>query len=156
MELYLVQHGKAKAKEEDPDRSLSEEGALEVQRVAAFAAQQALVDVSDILHSGKTRARQTAEILADHVQPGGGVREVSGLAPNDSPLLWAEKVPEQSGNIMLVGHLPHFSKLAALLLCGNADCNAVGFVNAGIVCLDRGETGVWTLGWMITPRIAGL
>jgi len=61
LRVYLVRHGKAKSKEEDPERHLTERGAEEVRRVARFLA-AAGIQVSKILHSGKTRARQTAEI----------------------------------------------------------------------------------------------
>ncbi len=37
MKLYLVQHGEAKKKEEDPLRPLSESGREDVQRVAKYA-----------------------------------------------------------------------------------------------------------------------
>jgi phosphohistidine phosphatase len=36
MKLYLVQHGKAKSKEEDPDRPLSMDGLEETKKVASF------------------------------------------------------------------------------------------------------------------------
>jgi phosphohistidine phosphatase len=36
MKLYLVQHGEAKREEEDPSRSLTENGRIEVERVAGF------------------------------------------------------------------------------------------------------------------------
>ncbi len=75
MRLYLMQHGKARPKEEDPDRSLSDEGRAEVGRVAGFLAKTDVVRSLPILHSGKTRARQTAEGLARAVE-GARVEEV--------------------------------------------------------------------------------
>ncbi len=52
MMLYLMQHGKAKPKEVDPERSLSDEGVEEVERVAAFL-EKAGIKVAEIFHSGK-------------------------------------------------------------------------------------------------------
>ena len=39
------------------------------------------------------------------------------------------------GSIMLVGNLPHLSRLVSLLLTGNPEIEVVRFRNAGIVCL---------------------
>ena len=63
MHVYLVQHGKAKSAEEDPNRGLSDEGRNEVQRVAEFLS-ELRITVSLIQHSGKTRAEETAHLLA--------------------------------------------------------------------------------------------
>ncbi|HDD66024.1 MAG TPA: phosphohistidine phosphatase SixA, partial [Nitrososphaeria archaeon] len=62
MKVYLVQHGEAKREEEDPARPLTEEGKREVEDVARFLAELG-VRVDRILHSGKLRAAQTANIL---------------------------------------------------------------------------------------------
>ncbi|MCK7504562.1 MAG: histidine phosphatase family protein [Desulfobacterales bacterium] len=63
MALYLVQHGRSLPKEIDPDQGLSPEGIAETERTARLAAELGL-KIGGILQSGKTRARQTAEILA--------------------------------------------------------------------------------------------
>jgi len=63
MAVYLVQHGKSLNDQEDPEKGLSERGKAETERIAGVA-QGYAVQVSSILHSGKKRARQTAEIMA--------------------------------------------------------------------------------------------
>src|SRR5438094_7331416 len=70
MQLYLVQHGECKTEEEDPERRLTTNGIGEVQKSAEFL-RAAGVHTDVIWHSGKARAQQTAEILADAV----GARE---------------------------------------------------------------------------------
>ena len=82
MRLYLVQHGDAKPEADDPERQLSEQGRDDVARVAAFA-KRAGVEVTQIRHSGKRRAEETAAILAEHLKPAGGVLALPGLAPKD-------------------------------------------------------------------------
>jgi phosphohistidine phosphatase len=62
MALFLVQHGKSLPKEKDPDRGLSRQG-IEETRAMAGVAQKQNVQVSRIIHSGKKRALQTAEIF---------------------------------------------------------------------------------------------
>jgi phosphohistidine phosphatase len=68
MALYLVQHGKSLPKDQDPDQGLSEEGIAETRRMANLAKDHGVV-VSQIRHSVKTRARQTAEIFAKALNP---------------------------------------------------------------------------------------
>ena len=61
MRLFLVQHGEAKTEQEDPERPLTDRGASDVSRVARAATEARIVTAERIVHSGKTRARQTAE-----------------------------------------------------------------------------------------------
>jgi phosphohistidine phosphatase SixA len=58
MQLYLVQHGAAKSEAEDPQRSLTIEGANTVERMAKYLSSLRL-HVVRIEHSGKERAGQT-------------------------------------------------------------------------------------------------
>jgi len=153
MKLYLVQHGKAKTKEESPDRPLTDEGKAASEKTACFVAEQARVSVDAVFHSGKIRAQETAEIMAAYLCPAKGVSEEKDLSPNDDPKAWAARLEERLEDIMLVGHLPHFSKLASLLLTDSDEKDLIDFQNSGIVCLKRGESGLWRLNWMVTPEI---
>ncbi len=150
MFLYLVQHGEAKKEEEDPSRGLSKRGMDDVWKTAAFARERVSSAVS-IFHSGKTRALQTARIIADFVKPEVDAVEAGSLAPMDDPGIWAGKLREMAGHVMLVGHLPHLAKLAGLLLCGSAEHPVVDFKMGGIVCLKRSDEGRWALEWAVTP-----
>ena len=80
--LYLIQHGEAKSKDEDPAKPLTEHGAAVVETMAAWAA-RAGVTASEIRHSGKRRAEQTAGILGRHLAPHRGVVAAEGLNPKD-------------------------------------------------------------------------
>jgi len=153
MKLYLVQHAEAKKKDEDPQRPLSEKGWTDIKKVAAFAAEQANIKVSNIMHSGKTRARQTAEAMADYLTPPEGIRKEEGLEPLADPLVWAGRLTNIEADIMLVGHLPHLSKLAAFLLCQDTNKEVIQFRMGTIVCLGRDESGIWSLHWMVTPQL---
>jgi len=152
MSLYLVQHGKSLPKEIDPDRPLSEEGKTTVRRTAKTAGEYH-IRVSQIIHSGKTRARQTAEIISTYIKPESGIRESTCLNPNDDvrPIASMIKGPE---NIMLVGHLPFMERLASYLITGNTENTAVKFQNGGIVCLDQDtEKATWYVKWMVMPEM---
>ena len=150
MRLYLVQHAEAKGKDEDPDRPLTERGRKAARQVAGFVAQSSL-RAERILHSGKTRARQTAEVFAGALDPD-EVGEQKGLAPLDDPGGAAGLLTPEEGSLMLVGHLPHLRRLAGLLLCGDIDSQAVRFRNAGVVALADGGDG-WALQWAVIPEL---
>lgn len=153
MDLYLVQHGEAKTKAEDPDPALTQAGMEVVKRMAAWAAQVA-VEVDQVCHSGKRRSQQTAEILADSLAPGRGIVSVSGINPNDDVAPWAETLAKEERSVMLVGHLPFLSRLASLLLVDDPTPEIIRFYNAGIVCLGHDENR-WFLRWVVTPDLAG-
>jgi phosphohistidine phosphatase len=152
MELYLVQHGEATPKEVDPERPLTARGQVEVLRVAQ-AAHAAGVTVSTIYHSGKLRAQQTAEILAKELQVAEAPSSLEGLSPNDDPDLVGRALDSFLSPVMLVGHLPHMSRLCSLLVVGDPDQHSVRFRMGAIVCLVKGGSGVWRVGWMLTPEV---
>ncbi len=151
MQVYLVQHGLAKSKEEDPARPLTAAGREEVERVARAAA-AAGVRPASILHSGKTRAEQTAEIFAEHTKPADGVHAVEGFDPLDEPQWARERVAQADAPLTLVGHLPHLGRLSALLLTETLEREIVAFRNAGVVCLERQEGG-FAVRWILTPEL---
>jgi len=154
MHLYLVQHAEAKSKEEDPDRPLSEKGLVDIRRVADFVARHGDIQVRQINHSGKTRARQTAEELAEALKPAEGTSDVPDLSPKDDPVVWVSYLAETTRDLMLVGHLPHLSRLAALLLCEDESKTVIHFQQGGVVCLGRSkDDGKWSVGWMVTPEL---
>lgn len=149
MNLYLVQHGEPVSKDVDPQRPLSEHGRRDVEKVARFAEKNCGMALSRIHHSGILRARQTAEILAAALSLPGPL-ESDGLAPLDDPSIWGHRLADLSDSIMLVGHLPHLARLAATLLCGEAESTPVAFRMGGMVAL-LWEEGKWSLQWMLVP-----
>jgi phosphohistidine phosphatase len=151
MQLYLVQHGQAMKKDQDPTRPLTDEGRAAVQRAAKLASRLG-VQVTEIRHSDKRRALQTAEELSSVLSA--PRRQVSGLGPNDDINPLAREVASTNENLMIVGHLPFLGRLAAFLLCRDESLPAVEFQNAGIVRLDRREEGRWSLRWAIPPSTA--
>ena len=82
MRLYLVQHGEAQPEAVSPERELSAQGRLDVERLADFLGGRG-VRAARVYHRGKTRARQTAEILAAHLAPGTVPDVLAGLNPKE-------------------------------------------------------------------------
>jgi len=151
MRVYLVQHGLAKDQSEDAERPLSDQGREDVTRTAGFLSLFEKPQPSKIVHSGKLRAEQTAEMFS---QAWGGlpVERAIDLAPNADPGVWSAHLASMNDDVMLVGHLPHLQRLAGLLICGDAQRQAITFRNAGVVCLKRGESG-WAVLWQIHPTL---
>jgi phosphohistidine phosphatase len=152
MALYLVQHGKSLAKEIDPEQGLSEEGIAETERIAAVAKEYG-VRVSCIVHSGKKRARQTAEFFAAALRPENGVQERGGLNPLDDVVQIAATLNSKE-DLMLVGHLPFMERLTSYLITGSFEKLVFKFQNGGIVCLDKDpDRPSWFIKWALMPKI---
>ena len=139
MRAYLVRHGDAKGQDVDPQGHLTDRGAQDVRRVATEAVADLDVRPVSIFHSGKARSRQTAEIWGGLV--GVEAKESDGLAPNDDPSAWAQRLVGEGDDVMIVGHLPHLERLVGLLVTGDADRPVVGFPAGGLVVVDRGDDG---------------
>ena len=152
MKVYLLQHGEALAKDVDPGRPLSPQGEGDVQRVAAFL-EQAGVSVDRVLHSGKMRAHQTADILAAAVLSRGKAEAVEGIAPNDPVDEFSRRLHDLDGDTAIVGHLPFMARMASYLVTGDAVADIVAFQPGGGVCLEQDETGHWRILWMLRPEL---
>ncbi len=152
MALYVVQHGKSLPKAQDPEKGLSAEGKVETERIADVA-RGYQVHVSRILHSGKKRARETAEILSLRFSPAGGSESVAGMNPMDDVRTFSDGL-ELEQHIMLVGHLPFLERLIGQMVCGNPDQIVFKLQNSGILCLDRiPEVKNPVIRWALMPSI---
>jgi len=138
MKLYLVQHAKAASKEADPERPLTEEGLQDIRKISAFIKPLNLC-VDYLWHSGKKRAEQTSNVLAEVIRINKGKTASEGLGPSDDVKVLKDKLSTSKQDIMIVGHLPFLSKLVSLLLAGSESANIVAFKQGGIVCLNRDE-----------------
>ena len=155
MYLYLVQHAEAKTEAEDPSRPLSNAGQAAAARMGKLI-QNLRPSVAAIWHSDKLRARQTAEVFSTSVAARDGLQQKAALAPLDDVAPIVAQLQQHKKNLMIVGHLPHLSKLASTLLAGDPERKVVNFQMAGIVCLlrDDDNKGNWSLQWMLTPDVA--
>lgn len=148
MAMYFVQHGKALDKKVDPERPLSAEGRQEVEHISNYL-REVGISVTKIYHSGKTRARETAQIFGEIIGEG-LVWERPGMGPNDDVKAFSHDI--ETEDIMYVGHLPHLGKLVSLLTTGHEEANVVRFENGGVVCIEEGESG-FHIEWYIKPSL---
>ena len=152
MAIYLVQHGHSLPKEADPERGLSEQGFAEVQLIADRARAHN-ISVSEVIHSGKKRASQTAHIFEQALHPKGGISERTGLQPMDDVRTVADSLDADS-NQMLVSHLPFLENLVSFLITGSTEKPVIKFQNGGIICLDQlPDTGAFYIKWTLLPVV---
>ena len=146
--LYLAHHGDAVGPDVDPMRPLSGRGRVEVDTLARKAAELgARPDI--IWHSGKLRARQTAEAYWKRCNPLAAFSAMRGLQPMD-PVEWiVDAVSVESKSILLAGHFPHLPRLFARLV-GNADAGPAFPLN-GVVALEE-VNGRWIERWRLRPE----
>jgi phosphohistidine phosphatase len=146
MRLYLVHHGDAVGPDVDPMRPLSTQGRVDVESLAGRAAAHG-VKPDVIWHSGKLRARQTAELFRRTCQPLAECAAARGLQPDDPPGWAVDLLIEEPRSIMLVGHMPHLPRLLRLLVAGTPSVEAPDFPPHGIVELVETEEKKWIEVW---------
>lgn len=147
-----MRHGHAGMAADDRSRPLSTEGRAAVRRVARHAAAAGL-RVAEIRQSGLVRARETAEILAEHLAPPRGVREAPGLRPDDDPALARAELDLAPEPLLLVGHFPHLGRLVSLLV-QDAAAGAVPAMPPGTLVALARHGRRWTVEWVVTPDLA--
>ena len=156
MLLYIARHGLATPKDEHPDCPLSKVGRRDIARIASFLA-RSRPTIKRIIHSGKTRAAQTALIYAETLGPGRFVEEATeGLSPNDPTDLMIHALANWNEDTMLVSHLPLVGKLAARLVNGDEGKICIDFHAGSIACLKKSTTSEnWIVAWAISPGLLG-
>jgi phosphohistidine phosphatase len=146
MRLYLVQHGEAVNAPVEAEKTLSPKGLRDARALAEACARQR-IEAVEVIHSGKARARQTAEVLAESLDL--PVRATAGLDPLDPVRPFADGCGEMRSTVV-VGHLPFLERLAALLLAGREDPPVLAFQRGGMACLEKRD-GAWCILWTAYP-----
>lgn len=144
VKLFLVHHGDAVDPDVDPRRPLSEHGREHVVRLAAEAAARG-ARPAVVWHSGKLRARQTAEAFWRACNALAAFSATRDLQPDDPPEWIRDRLCGETRDILLAGHYPHLPRLLTLL----AD-KPPAFPRHGVVALatdDEGKT--WKELWRI-------
>ena len=119
MRVYLLHHAAAVGPEVDPQRPLSSDGLAHASHLAEWARTRGCTPAV-IWHSGKLRARQTAE-----------------------PEIAYAAILNESRDVLLAGHWPH---LPALLRRFVGD--AATFPPHGLVAIETADAGVsWKELW---------
>jgi phosphohistidine phosphatase len=142
--LYLVHHGDAVGPDVDPRRPLSKEGRERVVHLAAEAAARGAHPVV-VWHSGKLRARQTAEEYWRACNALATFSATRDLQPEDPPEWIRDRLRGETRDILIAGHYPHLPRLLTLL----AD-KPPAFPQHGVVALASGDKGeTWKEQWRL-------
>jgi phosphohistidine phosphatase len=140
--VFLVHHAEAVGPDVDPRRPLSERGRHHVERLAAAVAARG-ARPAVIWHSGKLRAKQTAEAFWRACNPFAEFSATRDLQPGDPPDWMRDRLRGESRDILIAGHYPHLPSLLGMLIGGSPT-----FPQHGVVALfseDEGQT--WTEQW---------
>jgi phosphohistidine phosphatase len=145
VQLFLARHGDAVGPEIDPRRPLSPQGRAAVERVAARAAAHGARPAL-VWHSGKLRAKQTAEIYWRACNALAEFSATRDLQPEDPPMWIRDRLRAEARDILIAGHFPHLPGLLTLL-----DSAAAGFPPHGIVALETVDEGTtWKEMWRLS------
>lgn len=156
MQLTLVHHGDAVGPDVDPRRPLSLIGRAEVDRLAGLAAARG-VKPTAVWHSGKLRAKQTAEVFWRSCNALAPLSAARDLQPGDPPAWMRDRLGEEALgatdaaasilSILIVGHFPHLPRLLTLLVTG-AETETPAFPQHGLVHLQTNDSGnTWQEVW---------
>ena len=152
MRLYIVQHGDAVPKDIDRDRPLSEQGRADIERLAGWLAKRN-VSVAKMLHSGKTRAEETANLLRPVLQSPGGFLQGQGLGPNDSPEAFLRQLHHVDEDILIASHMPFVARTVSQALTGAPDRQLVEFLPGSIAGIERGGDASWRMFLFLRPDL---
>jgi len=103
-----------------------------------------------IWHSGKLRARQTAEAFWRACNPLATFTAERGLQPADPPEWIRDRFFGETREVMAVGHLPNLPRVLRLLVGEDPDTSSLSFPLHGVVALD-GNEGKWKEAWRLEP-----
>ena len=153
MQLTLVHHGDAVGPEVDPRRPLSLVGQAEVDRLASLAAAHG-VKPTVVWHSGKLRAKQTAEAFWRACNAFAPLSASRDLQPGDPPTWMRDRLREEAlgatdpgVSILIAGHFPHLPMLLTLLVTGS-EADILPFPPHGVVHLQTSDQGnTWREVW---------
>lgn len=159
MELYILRHGIAEdghPGQPDSERALTPEGKKKLRAILRVA-RDAGVHPSLIMTSPLKRAVQTAQIAAEVLEYKGELLRTKALIPSSTPrTAWEEvRVHKDQTQILLSGHDPLFSTLAAFLL-GYPNLQ-VDFKKGAIMRIDLDRFAAephGALKWMLVPKLA--
>ncbi len=127
---------------------MSKKGRSDI-RVLAMHMQNMDVHIDTVFHSGKTRAEQSAQIIAELLAPDISPVKTDGLSPNDDPVEIVGDIEQMNGNILIASHMPFVSRLCSTLLTGNPDTEFASLPGT-LICLERTDDN-WRLAYMVRP-----
>ena len=160
-ELYILRHGIAVDRgsagfSDDSKRPLTPEGKKKMKEIMTGLVNAGL-DLDWIVSSPLVRARETAEIVADELGTRAPLDLCDALRPGGSPEDLIAYLAKQASRkrVMVVGHEPDLSELAARLI-GAGRHVQLAFKKGGcclITFLEFPPKSPGQLVWWLTPKL---
>lgn len=166
MRIWILRHAHALAAEDpseaaDARRPLSKSGRAATRALGRWFRHAGLLrETKALWHSPLARAVETAEIFRAAAQLRAPLREVTGLGHGDDPEIMAARLEKLSGPpVILVGHEPHLSALATLLVSGRTRPVQFELKKGAILALERvpqrhrNRRRRWIARWLVAPEL---
>ncbi len=152
MKLYCVRHCEANAVDVDSERGLSAQGLEDANKLGEHLRQQQII-IPEVLHSGKKRAEETAEILAKACEAENIIATPVLLDDMADVNVIVDMAKTWVSDTMLVGHMPFMANLVSALVMELTDnMQLVTYVPGTIVCLHLVDGGRWVIDWVLKPE----
>ena len=158
MRIYILRHGIAEdaaPASSDAQRALTPEGKQKLRSVLKRAL-HAGIRPDSILTSPYKRAMETASIAAEILGVEASLSRTAALTPSGSPdRVWREIRSHESAELLIAGHEPLLSALAAYLL--GVPGLQIKLKKATLVALEVETAQAQPHGmllWMLTPKLA--
>lgn len=152
LRVYLIRHAHAVGAGEDPARPLSRRGLGQVRDLARFLKPAGVFEPVEIWHSPLARSRQTAERLVQHLRLALPLTLVPELEPEADPRRAARRLKAAGHAVAVVGHEPHLSALASLLVVGQPAPPVFVMKKAAVLALE-GVGSYWMVRWFWSPKL---
>lgn len=149
--IYIMRHAHALSVQEDPSRSLSEQGIENARKIGNFFKKNAIV-INSIFHSSVARAKQTAEIVADEVGLQHTLTYFPFLDPDMDVTQLSNMIGQMGDKVLLVGHLPNLELLSNYLLTYDYQHSTLSYMPAGVAAFTIQENRCM-LEWFVNPLL---
>ena len=154
MQLYLIRHAHAVGADEDPERPLSKRGAEQVAGLGGFLRRSSLFQPAEFWHTPLARSRQTTLQLARRLRLEIPLTVMPDLEPEDDPRAAARRIKALTHSLAIVGHEPHLSSLATLLVTGRMEFPVFVMKKCSALALE-GHEAHWSVRWHVSPDLLG-
>lgn len=154
MQIYLIRHAHAREGEDDAARPLSKKGRAQIRLTARFLRRSGVLATREFWHSPLVRSVDTARLLVEGLRVRAKRELISGLLHDDNPAILARRLNQLRRPVALVGHEPHLSALASLLIAGRPQPPVVLLKKCAVLALER-QGRRWRVRWQISPEMLG-
>lgn len=150
--LHLIRHAHAVDAPVDAARPLSPKGRTQVRQLGKFLRAREVFHPEEIWHSPLVRAQETASLLVRHLRRDLPLVLLPGLEPEDDPQAIARRLRTGTRSVAVVGHEPHLSALASLLIRGQAAPPAFVMKKCAVLTIE-GTGRFWMVRWHVSPEL---